>query len=34
MMQVFNCGFGMLVFISPDDLNKLNDDYIILGKVV
>ena len=34
MMQVFNCGFGMLVFISPDDLNKLNNDYIILGKVI
>ena len=34
MMQVFNCGFGMLVFISPDDLNKLNNHYIILGKVI
>ena len=35
MMRVFNCGFGMLIFISPDEAEKLgdNDEYVVLGKV-
>ena len=35
MLKVFNCGYGMLVIISENELNKLeNGKYDILGKVV
>ena len=37
MLKVFNCGYGMLVFINKNDINnlkKLNLDYSIVGSVV
>ena len=35
MLKVFNCGYGMLVIISPEEFNKLNaNDYTILGKII
>lgn len=36
MRKIFNCGFGMLFFMSREDASKLsgNDDYHVLGKVV
>lgn len=34
MMKVFNCGYGMLVFISPKNMYKLTQPYTILGTVV
>ena len=35
MLRVFNCGFGMLVFISSNDFEKIKDsNYTLLGKVV
>ena len=34
MLKVFNCGYGMLVIISEEELNKLEKNkYDILGKV-
>ena len=43
MMKVFNCGYGMLVIISPENLEKISDydskneyeyGYDLLGKVI
>ena len=35
MLRVFNCGYGMLVIISEEELNKLEKHkYDILGKVI
>ena len=35
MLHVFNCGIGMLVFVSPSNIEKIKkNNYIILGKVV
>ena len=35
MLKVFNCGYGMLVIISEEELNKLEKNtYDILGKVI
>jgi phosphoribosylamine--glycine ligase/phosphoribosylaminoimidazole synthetase len=35
MLRVFNCGYGMLVIISEEELNKLEKNkYDILGKVI
>ena len=35
MLRVFNCGYGMLVIISEEELNKLDKNkYDILGKVI
>lgn len=35
MRKIFNCGIGMLVFMSREDAAKLsgNDDYHVLGSV-
>lgn len=35
MYNVFNCGFGMLIFINENDYDKIiyNPDFIYLGKV-
>ena len=32
MLEVFNCGYGMLVIISPSELDKL-DNYDLLGHI-
>ena len=34
MKKVFNCGYGMLVFISSQNMYKLEKPYTILGNVV
>ena len=35
LLKVLNCGFGMLVIISPSEWNKISDqNYTLLGKVV
>ena len=34
MLRTFNCGIGMVAIISPDQLAKITEEHIKVGKIV
>ena len=34
MRKTFNCGIGMVMILSPEEVEKLPIDYIQLGEIV